>query len=89
MRTFFAIAGWSLIGGIIAGTATFIALFVPYHGVMLGPHDTDEGQAWMWFTVGMTSAGVATIGLIPGAIYGIVRVRKTAQRERECPIRVD
>ena len=77
---FLTIAGWSMIGATVAGTATFVALFVPYHGVMLGPHDTDEIQAWTWFTVVMASAGAALIGLIAGVIYGFVCVRRNTNK---------
>jgi hypothetical protein len=76
MNAFFGVLRWSLLGAVIAGVVTFLGFLLLNHNEILGPHDSDEVQAWARFAAVMGSLGVASGGFVIGTVYGIVRVRR-------------
>lgn len=76
MQAILRVVGWSLLGSLIAGTIAFAGFLIFNYDQILGPKDSDEIQAWARFAAIMGSLGFAGVGLVLGAIYGIVRARK-------------
>jgi ABC-type phosphate/phosphonate transport system permease subunit len=73
MRT---IIGWAFLGAAIAGGLTLTGFAIFNFRQIFGPKDVDEVQAWARFSAIMTSLGMAFLGLVIGAIFGIVQARK-------------
>ena len=63
----------AIAGFLVAGLLTLAGFLVVNHRIMLGPHDTDEVQAWAWFAAMMGSLGMGGIGFVVGAVYGVFR----------------
>lgn len=81
--TMLSIVRCALIGALISGALTSAGFLIFAYDVILGPHDTDERQAWAQFAMVMTSVGASVAGFGIGAIYGVIRKFRARKRLRE------
>jgi hypothetical protein len=70
MLTVFKVVGWSLMDAFLAWVVTFTACHI-YDWVVPNA-DSNESRAWRQFALLMLSSW---LGLLPGAVYGIIRAR--------------
>jgi hypothetical protein len=74
MQTFWTVTGWAVLASVVAWAVGFAGIFAYF--AIAEPTDASDIRAWQTFGAGMGSLAFAGVGLVVGAIFGIVRVRR-------------
>lgn len=77
MQTVLKVTGWAILAAAVAWAVGFAGIFTYFS--IFEPTDASDIRSWQAFGAGMGSLAFAGVGLVIGAIYGIVRARRAGR----------